>query len=196
MGKPTERHWAQVKSVLRYLAGTRDYALEYRGGASTGRGELEGYVDADFAACRDTRRSRTGYLFMLYGGAVSWQSKLQPVVAMSTAEAEYVAGAMAAREGVWLRRICTHLDLGQSGPLAINIDNQSALHMATNSSDSARTKHIDLRYHYLRQSVERGAIRLRYIPTDKNAADIFTKPLAEIKFKAHCRAMGIVSPAG
>ncbi len=137
-------------------------------------------MDADYATCRDTRRSHSGYDFKMYGGAVGWSSKLQTVVAQSSAESEYIAGAHATTHAAWLHRMCA---VHFNGPVRLQADNQAAISMAANSSDSARTKHIDVPFHYLRQVVVRGAMRMVHVATDDNAADMFTKPLADVKFK-------------
>jgi hypothetical protein len=187
MSKPAERHWQQLKCVGRYLSATKDFGITFGPAA----GGLIGFVDSDFAGDRDTRRSRTGYVFMLCSGPISWQSKLQSVVAISTAEAEYVAGAHAAREAVWLRRVACFLGVPTTDALPVNIDNQAALHMATNGSDSARTKHIDVAHHFLREAVAKGAIRMVYIATEDNPADIFTKALAGVKLTKFRGHMGV-----
>ena len=187
MAKPTERHWLQLKGVGRYLFATRDYGIVL-GVSAAG---LHGYTDSDYAGDKDSRRSRTGFIFLLHGGPISWSSKLQSVVATSTAEAEYVAGSYAAREAVWLRRMGAFLDVLSPDPTAVYVDNQAALSMATSSSDSARTKHIDVAYHFLRETVGRGLIRMVYCPTDDNPADLFTKPLHLPKFGKFRSMMGI-----
>jgi hypothetical protein len=178
MSNPCERHWTLLKGVLRYLAGTKELGITY----GTSAKQLEVWTDADYAACKDTRRSRGGYLFNLYGGAISWSSKLQSVVATSSAESEYIAAAHCAREAVWLRRVCAFLNIKHKGPLTVNADNKAAIFMATNSADTSRTKHIDVANHYVRNVAQRGIIKLEYINTANNAADIFTKPLPEAKF--------------
>lgn len=187
MSKPAERHWQQLKAVGRYLSATKDFGITFGSNA----GSLVGYVDSDYAGDKETRRSRTGYVFMLGGGPISWQSKLQSVVATSTAEAEYVAGAHAAREAVWLRRVACFLGVPTADALPVHIDNQAALHMATNGSDSARTKHIDVVHHFLREAVARGSIRMVYISTEDNPADIFTKALPAIKLTKFRGLMGV-----
>jgi len=188
MANPSVRHWELLKGVMRYLAGTTKLGIKYGG---SGKGGLLGYTDSDFASCKNTRRSRGGFMFSLFGGAVAWQSKLQQVVSTSTAEAEYIAAAAAAREAVWLQRITSFLDIQRDGPLLINSDNQATIHMVANSSDSARTKHIDVCYHYVRQQAARGNLRLGYVSTNDNVADIFTKPLEQSKFEHFRSGLGM-----
>jgi hypothetical protein len=123
MAAPTERHWAQLKGVLRYLALTPNHGIVYGAGGAT---ELQGYTDSDYAACTDTRKSRGAYVFMLHGGAVAWSSKRQTVVATSTTEAEYIAAAEAAREATWLRRMVHQLGVPLQGPLPLLVRQRSA----------------------------------------------------------------------
>jgi len=210
---PTQRHWQLVKALLCYVVGTVNLGLTYksgsnpllaRSGPASGPLEsgpllarsgppmvLEGWTDSDYAACKDTRRSRGGYLFTINGTAVAWSSRMQTVVATSTAEAEYIAGAGAAREAVWLRRVCSEMEGRPIPPVLVRVDNQAALNMAVNNSDSARTKHIDVHYHFLRQVVARNQVKVSYVRTDANPADMFTKPLATVKFEAFRTQAGL-----
>lgn len=187
MCNPTERHYQLLKQVLRYLAGTKDDGITY-GTAAT---PLIGYTDSDWAACKDTRRSRGGYVFLVYGGAVAWQSKQHTTVSTSTAEAEYISAAAAARQGIYLKRIGIDLDINTKEPVELNIDNRAAIHMATNAADTARTKHIDVCHHFLRARVNVGDIRTVYVSTNDNPADMFTKPLAGVKFNKFKHAIGM-----
>jgi len=187
MTKPTVRHFELLKGIVRYLKGTKDVGLVFGTG-----GTVEGFTDADFASCKDTRRSRSGMVFLSHGGAVHWASKLQPLVTLSTAESEYVAGAYAAREAVWIGRIAVDLQLLDVAAVVLKCDNQSALHMANNPSDTSRTKHIEIRYHFLRQCVQSGVIDLQFVPTNENIADAFTKALPRDKFAGFAKQMGLV----
>ena len=171
---PAMRHWRLVQGVLRYLQGTRDLGLVYRSGTPT----LIGYTDADYAGDTLTRKSRSGFVFLFAGAAISWHSRQQPIVATSTAESEYTAAFTAAQEAAWLRQLFFELHQpAVHGPVTVLVDNQAAIAMATSQSDSARTKHIDVRCHYLRDLVLRQVIQLRYVRSELNAADMFTKPL-------------------
>jgi hypothetical protein len=113
------------------------------------------------------------------------------VVALSTAESEYIAGATAAKDAVWVGRVATDLQLVSEPTVKLYCDNESAIHIANNPSDTSRTKHIDLRYHYLRQCVQDGSIEPTYVNTDDNAADLFTKALPRLKFLKFCDMIGI-----
>ncbi len=175
---PNAAHLTAVKRIIRYLKGTLNLALKYERSDS---GTLIGYSDADWAGDQDDRHSTTGNVFLLGGGAVSWLSKKQSTVALSTAEAEYVALSQAAQECVWLRRLLSDLGMDVT-PVVILEDNQGAIAIAKNPVDHSRTKHIDIRYHYIRECVQNGQIQLQYCPTDDMKADILTKPLVRQKF--------------
>lgn len=185
MACPTVIHWQAAKGVLRYLAGTSTYGITY--GSTSG---LELFCDADYAGDLDTRRSTTGYVAILNGGAVSWSSRLQPTVAASTTEAEYMAAASAVKEALWLRTLLT--DLGLSYPtISIKADSQSAIKLLKNPVFSMRSKHIDVIYHFARERVTRKDVSFSYIKTDGMVADALTKPVPKIKFEFCRSAMGI-----
>ena len=188
MAAPTVAHWQAAKGVLRYIAGTASYGITYGGD------NLEAYCDADYAGDLDTRRSTTGYVFNLGGGAISWSSRLQPTVAASTTEAEYMAAAYAIKEGLWLRTLLSDLGV-KMDTITICADNQSAIKLLKNPVFSMRSKHIDVIYHFARERVTRKDITFKYIPTTKMVADVLTKPLPTAKL-AFCRtAMGITDLA-
>jgi hypothetical protein len=183
MAKPSVIHWEAAKRVLRYLAGTPHLGLTFSP-VTTG---LSGLCDSDYAACVDSRRSTTGFVFMLNSTAVSWGSKLQPTVAASTTEAEYMAAAAAIREALWLRTLLSDLGYSSSGPIEIRGDNQATLKLLHNPVITPRSKHIDVLHHFARERVVRGEVALSFVPTANNWADALTKPLTAAKFAA-CRA--------
>lgn len=185
---PGWTHWEAVKRIFRYLLGTRNLSLVYGGD----RNGLEGFVDAD-GASQEHRRAITGYVFIVDGGAVSWASKKQELVTLSTAESEYVAATHAAKEAIWLRRLIGEVYRPLSEPTTLRSDNQSAIALTKDGSYHARTKHIDIRYHFIRYSIEAGSIRLIYCPTDEQTADILTKALPSIKVKHFAVALGLAS---
>lgn len=186
--RPGLNHWNAVKRIYRYLKGTMDTGLLLSGGTDF---ELRGYSDSDYAGDTDTRRSTTGYVFLLGGGAVSWRSKRQPTVALSTTEAEYMALAEAAREAIWLRLFLSELGFSQRSAITIFDDNQGAISLARNPVHHARTKHIDVRYHYVREQVAAGTINVLYCVTHDMVADILTKPLARDKHQQHTASLGL-----
>jgi hypothetical protein len=178
MAKPTVVHWQAAKGVVRYLSGTAALGIAFGRGQETG---LQGYCDADYAGDVDTRKSTTGYVFMLYGGAVTWCSKRQPTVAASTTEAEYIAAAQSVKEGLWLRKLLADLHVDVGAVITIMGDNQSTLKLLRNPISSVRSKHIDVAYHFARERVLRKEVAFSYISTQKMVADVFTKALPESK---------------
>jgi ribonuclease HI len=165
MAAPTEAHWKAAKGVLRYLASTTTYGIIFGESGLT----LEAYCDADYAGDIDTRRSTTAYVFTLGGGAISWSSRLQPTVAASTTEAEYMAAAYAIKEALWLRTLLSELGL-DSEPITIYADSQSAIKLLKNPVLSMRSKHIDVIYHFARERVARKDVSFSYIRTDDMVA--------------------------
>jgi hypothetical protein len=183
-------HLAAAKRVLRYLLGTIDMCLVYGG---TGPVKLVGYSDADWAGDPDTRRSTTGYTFTLGRGSVSWESRLQPTVALSSCESEYVAASTATQEAVHLRLLLSELGFPQEGPTIIYEDNQGTIALSENPMLQKRTKHVDIRYHFVREKVLSGEIKLVYIPTQDQVADILTKPLQKQRIiELRSKLMGVV----
>ncbi|KAH9681067.1 Integrase catalytic domain-containing protein [Citrus sinensis] len=177
MANPSGEHWITVKRILRYIRGTSDVALCYGGSEFT----VRGYVDSDFAGDLDKRKSTTGYVFTLARAAVSWVSKLQTVVALSTTEAEYMAATQACKESIWIQRLLEELGHGQE-KISVFGDSQSALHIARNPAFHSRTKHIGVQYHFVREVVEDGSVDLQKIHTKENLADVLTKPINTDKF--------------
>lgn len=186
MSAPTVVHFQAAKGVLRYLAATADYTLSF-GGTDL---SLYGYSDADFAADVDTRRSVTGYVFTLGGGAISWSSKRQATVAASTTEAEYVAASSTVKEALWLRNLLA--DMGAAcSTVMLKGDNQAALKLLRNPISSVRTKHIDVAHHFVRERVARNEVSFTYLSTDKMVADALTKALPQDKLRFCCLGMGL-----
>jgi hypothetical protein len=186
MACPTTAHWTAAKTVLRYLAGTPNLGITFGGGTPG----LLAYCDSDYAGDIDSRRSTTGYVFILNGGAISWASRLQPTVAASTTEAEYIAAATAIKEGLWMRKLFQ--DLGQDpSPIAISGDNQATLKLLKNPIVSNRSKHIDVVHHFARERVARNEVTFDYVPTDSMVADALTKPVPLNKFTFCCTGMGL-----
>ena len=186
MAKPTAAHWGAAKGVLRYLAGTAEMGITFKGSEAP----LVGYCDSDYAGDIDSRRSTTGYVFIVHGGAVSWNSKLQATVAVSTTEAEYMAAAGAVKEALWLRKL-----MGDFGipikTVKIYGDNQGAIKLLKHPIASARSKHIDVIYHFARERVARGEVTFEYISTERMVADGMTKALPENKFVFCRESMGV-----
>lgn len=189
MAHPTEHHWNVAKDVLRYLISSQDVGVVFKKSGS----DLHGYCDADFAGDVDTRRSTTAYVFVLQDGAVSWSSKLQPTVAVSTAEAEYMSAASAVKEALWLRKLMVDFGFDCTAPVLISCDNQAALKLLVNPVVSARSKHIDVLHHFARERVARKEVSFVYCRTGDMIADCLTKPLPKDKLLKCCEGMGIVA---
>ncbi|KAH9753489.1 Integrase catalytic domain-containing protein [Citrus sinensis] len=171
MHNPGKNQWLAVKWILRYLYGTVDVGLLFKKDCGQ---QCVGYCDSDFAGDLDKRRSTTGYVFTLGGGPVSWRSILQSTIALSTTEAEYMAATEAVKEAIWLKGLLGDLGVIQEN-IAVFCDNQSAIFLAKNQTYHARTKHIDVKYHYVREIIESGVVLLRKIDTKDNPSDMLTK---------------------
>lgn len=186
---PGRAHWEAVKRVFRYLKQTQTIGLRYV--RKEGEIELEGFTDADWGGCPDTRRSTGAYVFKLGGAAVSWASRRQTSVALSTCEAEYMAACTAAKEAVWLKEMMCQLGCPRNGAVQIRTDSESAINLIKNPVLHNKTKHIGIQYHYVRELKEREEIRFSYCPTDLMIADSLTKavPREKVEF---CRSqMGL-----
>lgn len=186
MKNPGEAHCVAAKHCLRYIAGTRDKGITYR------RGDITpwGYTDADWGSSPDDRRSVSGFVFLMAGGAVSWSSKRQPTVALSTAEAEYMAASHGAKEAMWLRRLVADTG-GELNSVRVLGDNQGAIALTKNPVFHARTKHIDIHHHFVRERVSEGSVVAEYVPTGENIADAMTKALPRPAFTKCRAAMGV-----
>ena len=234
--KPNDSHWQAVKRIFQYIKGTLDLQLTFRGPITA----ITGYTDADWAGDQDTRRSTSGFVFNLGSGAISWSSKRQPTVALSSCEAEYMGQTQAVKEAVWLKSLLDQLlppshadsisstianpkllpaptgsnalpdtDCAISFPsissfvasnpyvnfafsaVVIYCDNQGAIALAKNPESHARSKHIDIQWHYQREKIEDGSVEFKFIPTEQQIADGLTKALTKEKFLIFRRALGL-----
>lgn len=193
LNNPGELHWQAVKRVFRYLAGTKTFTLTY----GNERHALLGYTDAD-GASQFHRHAISGYAFIIDGGAISWASRKQEIVTLSTAESEYVAATHAAKESIWLKRLIESLfkttrspSCPTTTPITLYCDNQAAIRLASDDNYHARTKHIDIRYHFIRKCIADKFINIKYCPTDDMTADILTKALPKHKVALHSHTLGI-----
>ncbi|KAM2686201.1 hypothetical protein EV2_009117 [Malus domestica] len=180
MQNPKKPHLEAVRRILRYVKSTIDYGLLYKKGEDY---KLIGYCDADFTGDHDTRRSTTGHVFRIGSGVVSWCSKRQPTVSLSTTKAEYKAVAIAAQENAWLVQLMGDLYQLVDYPVPLYCDNQSAIRLAENPIFHARTKHVEVHYHFIREKVLQEEIEMRQINTDEQVANLFTKGLSTGKFE-------------
>jgi hypothetical protein len=180
MVKPQESHWNATKAILMYLKGTLDYGIKY---IDTSDVEWTGYLDSDWVGYPYDQRTTTGYAFGIGSRIVSWSSKKQPIVSLSSTEVEYKALCAATCEVVWLRRLLQDVGEEKNKPTMIKCDNQSSIKLANNPIYHARTKHVDAQFHFVREKLQSNEISLMYCNTCENTADIFTEPLGKIKFE-------------
>lgn len=183
-------HWAAAKRILRYLKGTIDFKLRY---LHECKQNIHGFTDSDWGADIDKRRSCTGYVFQLQSGAISWSSRFQPTVAQSTTEAEYMALGAGAQEALWLKQFNQQLGCPIADePIRVSCDNMGAIHLASNDAYLPRTKHIDIKHHFVRECINKKKIMVHYISTDKMVADSLTKSVTANKLSFCSRQMGLI----
>jgi hypothetical protein len=186
---PTEEHWIAVKRIFRYLKGSINYGLIYSGDLSP---DCVGFSDADWVGDLNDRKSTSGYVFSMNGGAVSWRSKKQTCVVLSTAEAEYIALSAAVQEALWMRQLLASLNVEVETSITIYEDNQSAICMSKNPQYHGRSKHIDIRFHFVRDQVEKKTVNVLYCPSNDMLADLLTKGIAKEQFKKLRQLIGVV----
>uniref|UniRef100_A0A251TCA0 Putative copia protein n=1 Tax=Helianthus annuus TaxID=4232 RepID=A0A251TCA0_HELAN len=174
MEQPKRSHWEAGKRILRYIKGTLDQGLVYSKG---GKGELIGYSDSDYAGNIDDSKSTSGYVFQLGTGTIAWQSKKQKVVALSSTEAEYIALSLAGCQALWLKGILNELHEEVNGPVIIHCDNKSTICLAKDPMFHGKSKHIRIKYHFIRDLIKNNDIEVRFCPTGNQVADILTKAL-------------------
>ncbi|KAK3133143.1 hypothetical protein QOZ80_6AG0532910 [Eleusine coracana subsp. coracana] len=192
MQRPTTEHQQAVKRIIRYVAGTLDHGIYYP--RCRGEAHFIGYSDSDHAGDIDTSKSTSGILFFLGKCLVSWQSVKQPVVAMSSCEAEYIAASTASTQALWLARLLGDLLGRDTEAVELRVDSMSALALAKNPVFHERSRHIRVRYHLIRDYLKEGSIKASYINTSDQLADLLTKPLGRIKFLELCSRIGMVQP--
>ena len=184
----------QASNTLRYLAGTKSYGITY----STSPGStaipniFSGYADAAFAN-QDNCKSTSGYVFIASGGAITWRSKKQTTVALSSTEAKYIALAEAAHEACWLRHLYNELGYPQKLPTLIRGDNNGSIAMAKNPQFHQRSKHMAIRWHLIRDLIKDNILNIEECRDPEQTADVLTKPLTCFKHHKHITEMGIAS---
>jgi hypothetical protein len=178
LDRPTEEHWIAGLKIVNYLKGTAMYGLLFKGKGLT----LNGYSDASWGSTSDMK-SISGYIFIMNNSAVSWKSKKQTIVALSSTESEYVALSEALKEALWLKKLLVSLNLmNEKDQIKIKEDNESCIKLSKNDTSHGRMKHVNLKYHFIRDYVQDGTLLLEYCSTDKMLADMFTKPLGLKQF--------------
>lgn len=182
-------HWQAVKRIFRYLKGTMNLKLRYHGSGFT---ELHGFTDADWATDVNERKLVSGYLLKMCGAAISWSSKKQPIVALSSTEAEYIALSSLVCEALWLRQLAGEIDGDTSKTITLFCDNESSIKLAKSDAYRPRTKHIDTRYHHVRQYVENKTFDIKHISTKLMTADSLTKGVSKEKHEYCAKQAGLV----
>jgi hypothetical protein len=163
-------HMVVVKHVLKYVRGTIAYGLRY---TSSGGVMLHGFTDSDWMGSTVDRKSTSGYCFSLGSSMISWSSRKQSSIAQSTSKAEYIAASVASREAMWLRKLLSDLFSAELEHTVIHCDNQSCIKLSENLVFHDRSKHIEMRYHYVRDMVQKNILSIQYVPTAEQTADIF-----------------------
>ena len=192
LSEPRKAHLQAAKHILRYLKGSPDLGILYK---SAGAGDLVGHADAAYANARKYR-STTGFCYTIGGAPVSWTSKRQSITAQSTTESEYIALNEAGKQAVWLRHLLYALQKSHvytKNSTIIYGDNLGSIDLSANPVFHSRMKHIQVRYHAIREYIENGEIRVLYLPTDRMLADGLTKGLDRVKFERMIKGLGLTN---
>jgi hypothetical protein len=190
MEEPGPQHWAAVKQILRYVRGTLNYGCSYTKQSTSP--VLVGYSDSDLAGDIDDRKSTSGVVFFLGGSIVTWTSQKQKIVALSSCEAEYIAASTAACQATWLSKLLGEIQGREPSIVKLLIDNKSAIALSKNPVHHERSKHIDTRFHFIRECIAEGKIDVDHVSTEGQLADILTKALGRVKFVELRRRLGVI----
>ena len=193
MQSPKQSHYMAAKKVLRYLKGTTEYGVWFPRSINEEEAGLIRYSNTDWKGDTIENKSTTGYLFKLSGAAVSWSSRKQPKVSLSTCEAEYVAAAYAACQGVWLNALLGEILGEEQKPFQLLVDNKSAINLAQNPVSHGRSKHIEARFHWIREKVQENKLVLVYCCGEDQVSDVFTKSLQVDRFQRLKQELGVVA---
>jgi len=189
MEEPIYSHWKTLKQVLWYIQGTVSLGFFY---SKTENYKLTGYYNSDWCEDIDDHKSTSGYVFFMGNTTFSWLSKKEPIVTLSTCEAEYVAASWCACHAIRLRNLLSKMELKQPGATMIQVDNRSTMELAKNPVNRERSKHIDVRFHFIREQVKKGSVKLVHVTSQDQVADIFTKPLPKILFEKYKKMIGMM----
>ncbi len=187
MKEPKQSDWVKVKRIMRYLQRTKEMKIVYK---KSNENEVIGYSDASYGEDRKDRKSTSGYLFIKAQAPISWKSKKQPIVSQSSMEAEYIALTSATKEALWISKLEKEIE-GKEKMIRIYEDNQSAIKTANDEIHNERSKHIDVRYHFIRERIKRNEIEVKYKKSEDMLADILTKGLDRRKIEKLTRDMGL-----
>ena len=185
---PTTEHWTAVKRILRYVKGTLDYGLKIRKSSSLC---VSGFSDADWAGSLDDRRSTSGFCIFLGSNLISWSSRKQATVSRSSTEAEYKAMANATAEIIWIQILLKELRVSSPSAATLWCDNLGATYLSANPVFHARTKHIEVDYHFVRERVAQKLLNIQFVSTHDQVADGFTKALSVQKVQEFCRNLNL-----
>ena len=185
MEEPSYSHWKVLKRILRYIRGTISLGLYY---TKLNNYELVGYSDSDWCEDVDDRKSTSRYVFFMGHTTFTWLSKKQPIVTLSTCEAEYVAASWCVCHAVWLRNLLSKLEMKQEEGTVIRVDNKSAIELVKNPVNHERSKHIDVHFHFIREQVKEGNVELVHVGSRDQVAYLFTKPLPTVLFN-NCKKL-------
>jgi hypothetical protein len=191
LDEPHEDHLSAVKHILRYVAGTRSFGLWFEKEKKE-EAVLVGFSDSDYAGDIDKRKSTSGIIFFLAGRPITWQSMKQKVVAQSSCEAEYIAAANATCQALWLTRVLAEVQCLEPGVPVLKVDNKSSIALIRNPVLTGQSRHIEVKYHLVRESAAEGLISVEFVSTNDQLGDILTKPLGRMKFQEIRDRIGIV----
>ena len=180
MEEPRYSHWKALKRILRYVKGSISFRLMF---TKSDNYRLTGYLDSDWCGDMDDQKSTTVYVFFMGNTSFTWLSKKQPIVALSTCEAEYVVASWSVRHVVWLRNLLSKLEIMQGEKVLIRVDNKSAIELDKNPVNHERSKHIDVHFHFIKEKVKERSVELEHVGSKEQIADIFTKPLPTTSFQ-------------
>ena len=191
MSNPSSEHMNAAKRVLRYIKGTSSFGLRYERGMK--KHSIHGFSDSDFAGDSYDWKSTSGQVFFIGNSDITWNTVKQSVVALSSCEAEYIAASAASCQGIWIIRFIEELVNMKVRPFKLFVDNVSAISLSKNLSQHGRSKHIDTKFHFIRDCVEKGYVEVDYMKTELQLADSFTKPLGRIKFEEIQEKLGVAT---
>ena len=190
MNNPNEEHMGAVHRILRYLKMTPSQGICFKKSECR---KVSIYTNADWVGSALDRRSTSGYCSFVWGNLVTWRNKKQSVVSRSSAEAEFRALAQGICEGIWLKRLLEELRVPNATPIELLCDNQATISIAKNPVHHDRTKHVEIGRHFIKEKIEMEVIKLNYVPTNSQIADIFTKALPRTQFEVLCSKLGMIN---
>ena len=191
MDRANKAHQKALYRAIRFVQQTKTRQLVLQPEKKELTWEMKGYCDSDFAGDSDTRKSVSGFVIYLCGAVIAWRSKGQRSVSLSSTEAEYMAISEVATEILYVAGILQFLGIPLKYPITVNVDNIGAVYLAKNATTGNRTKHIDTRYHFVREYIEDGILKVLFVRSEENDADLFTKNLNTETFQKHCDSIGL-----